>query len=244
MKSRAFALVMVLVLGALLPALEPRAAEYGSTPGSSGGPRQRGTLEWEAALLWWDSEYRMAGGVAELEEDNAGELGFRGAIWFPQHFGFVAQYLPTATEDVAAGAKDVTYISFDARYRLDTVSKNNYFAVGAGWEWSDLRVSDVFGRTNGPRAMGEFRLGTKMYFSYGEYTYMWKMSRINVDDTVAPDLRNIRGDEYEFGGGYLLGDHIELRMGYRQIEFRMERADGTRHTSQSKGYVAGLVLVC
>lgn len=243
MKTRAFQLVMILILGALLSVQNLRAAGLGSTSGSPGGARQPGALEWEAALVWWESDYRMAGGVAELQEDDAGDLGFRGAIWFPQHFGFVGQYLPTATGDVAAGTTDVTYISFDARYRLDTVSRNNYFAVGAGWEWSDLRVSDVFGRTNGPRVLGELRLGSDRYFTYGEYIYMWKMSRINVGDTVAPDLRNIRGDEYEFGGGYRLGDHLQLRLGYRQIEFRMERADGTRHTSRSKGYVAGLVVV-
>jgi hypothetical protein len=86
-------------------------------------------------------------------------------------------------------------------------------------------------------------MGSKQFFGYGEYVYMWQMSRINVDDTVAPDLRDIRGDEYEFGSGFLLGDHLQLRVGYHQIEFRMERADGTRHTSQSKGYVAGLTVV-
>ena len=243
MKTRVVPLVMVLILAALASAPELRAAGLGSSPESPGSGRQPGTLEWEAGLIWWNSEYRMSGGGLDLQEDDAGDLGFRGAIWFPQHFGFVGQYLPTATGEVAAGATDVTYISFDARYRLDTVSRNNYFAIGAGWEWSDLRVSDVFGRTDGPRVLGEMRLGSKDFFAYGEYVYMWKMSRINVNDTVAPDLRNIRGDEYELGGGYLLGDHLQLRLGYHQVEFRMDRADGTRHTSRSKGYLAGLVVV-
>ena len=236
MKTRAIPVALMVILSALLPL-----AGFAQGSGSQGG-RSKGTLEWEVGLTWWQSEYRMLGGGLDLQESNAGALGFRGELWFPQHFGFIGQYLPTDTADVATGADDVTYASLDALYRLDTVSKNNYVAIGAGWEFADLTVYDTFGKTDGPRAVLVLRMGSKSAFGYVEGAYMWKMSRINVADDVAHDLRNIRGDEYEFGGGYVFGQHVQFRLGFRRTEFRMDRADGSSYASKSSGYIAGLAI--
>ena len=240
--TRRKAQVMLLAfMVAALSALAPTAG-YGQGSGSKGG-RSKGTLEWEVGLTWWQSEYRMVGGDLDLQDDDAGALGFRGELWFPQHFGFIGQYLPTDTSGMTPAAEDVTYASLDALYRLDTVSKNNYVAIGAGWEFADLSVDNTFGKTDGPRAVLVIRMGSKSAFGYLEGAYMWKMSRINVADDVAHDLRNIRGDEYEFGGGYVFGEHVQFRLGYRRTEFRLDRADGAKYASKSSGYIAGLAVV-
>jgi hypothetical protein len=237
MKMRVLPLSAVLILALLLPV-----AGYGQSSGSKKS-RPKGTLEWEAGVQWWASEYGMTGGNLNLNENDAGELGFRGEIWFPQHFGFLGQYLPTDTSGMSPGAADVTYASLDALYRIDTVSKNNYIAIGAGWEYADLSVNNTFGKTDGPRAVLAVRLGSKKIYSYGEFAYMWKMSRINVGDTIAHDLSNIRGDEYEFGGGYILGEHVQLRLGYRRTEFRMDRSDVAKYKSRSTGWLLGAAVV-
>lgn len=237
---------LILLLAATAMLLASSSARAGGDEGS-----QPAELEVELGLLWWDSAFDMGGQGVRLEEDDAADLGFRGELWLPQSVGFVAQYLLASTADIGqTGAgepvilgDDLTYASLDVLYRIDAVSRNNYVAVGAGWELADVAVSGAFGETSGPRAILATRFGTKAAYVYGEYAYMPQMGDMEPSFGLLEELVDVEGAEYELGAGYLFGGHVQARIGYRRTKFHMTDSAGLRHRSVSWGYLVGLSYV-
>ena len=143
--------------------------------------RAVGPVDVEITALGWMSDTDV-NGVKESSEAPAA----RAEVWIVDRFGVSLGYFAPRPGGDLDGF-DLTYTNLDLKYRFLSVSRNNFFAVGAGWEQIDPKVNGV-SKVQGARLAAEGRVGiVKILYFYGRAGYLPKLDDLEIDGTTFTD---------------------------------------------------------
>lgn len=190
----------------------------------AGVPAQAaGPVDGEVAVFYGFSKTDVSG--FEQDSENAGA---RGDLWFFNKVGVSgAVYRPSP------GDEELDYKNIDVKYRFLSATRNNFVAVGAGWQTIDFGDVD----TSGPRAVVEGRVSIKVIYLYGRAAWL-----PDLDDAALGGIPLTNGDgrELEFGVQYKPAPFVQIFGGYRADSVNFDVAGGGSLEIENKGPVVGV----
>lgn len=208
--ARYLALLILLLTGGALPQICAAESE----------------IDGDLNLNWWSNTTSADALDASFD---VGSAGGDAELWWRRRWGMKGSlYKSDVVENQSAQAPD--YLSVDFKRRLFSATRNNFLALGLGWESIDLgNGSD----THGPRFLLEGRLGvTPMVSLYGHTAWLPKLEETN--DFEDPD-----GLEIEAGLAVKPLPHLSFRAGYREFRLDFKSLEGVNESSKSKGVIFG-----
>jgi hypothetical protein len=195
-----------------------------------------GPINGELGAAWWANDFDTRLG-SESVSDDAGAPGFRGELWVFTDYGVRAAMYESAPKDFE---NETTYTSVDLMWKAFAPTENNYFALGLGWEDTDLAGID----TAGARVSVEGQVSlVKVVHAYGQATYLPQMD----DSNVSPDLslEEMDGHELEVGIAWNAAPMLNVRAAYRETVIDFTQVDAllvseTDGSTESKGFLVGV----
>ena len=205
-----------IVIGALVAS-----AVAGSVAGQAAGP-----IDGEAAVVYWMSDGTALGdGGPELD---SGAISGTAELWLFDRWGARAGIYQAEFADFD---EDVQYGSLDVMAKVFELTRNNYLALGVGWEDIELRSAE----TSGLRIVAEGRVGfASMVYGYGQAAYLPKLDEF-------PGFEDVNGTEFDLGVAVEPMPFLTIRAGYRNttIDYK-ETLFSQDIESEAKGYHLGL----
>lgn len=208
-------------------------------PASAAGP-----VDGELTFYWWQTDFTRDTDFDQVDTDN-GQPGFQGQLWLGNRVGIRASLFSADLEDL--NEDDAEFRAADLLVRLISRADNTYLAVGVGYEDAEFSDSDgitpVTVEATGLRATAAARVGfVGVVQAFGHYTEL-----VDLDDFTEPggDLyEDLGGREYEFGVVWDLAPFVDIRGGYRVVEFDYQRTPlvgvAYRGEVKTEGFFAGL----
>jgi hypothetical protein len=197
---------LLLTLGALLGiSLSPAALALGP-------------LDAEAGVVWWhhDIDNDIVGNT------GADAPGAYAEIWWAKGWGIEGNYFESDPD--RGGFSKTVDMSLDLKRRIISPTDSNFIAFGAGWKDTELLGGSS---ADGVRLTVDARVGLGILFAYGQAAWMPDMGNAGV-------YRNIEGTEYHVGVSFTPFPFLNLRLGYRSVEY-----DFTGGSQTSDGYLLG-----
>lgn len=205
-----------------------------------------GPIDGELGAVYWANDFDSQGGLASLTSQEANAPGFRAELWLFKRYGVRAGMYTSDLDDVGMDSSE--YMSVDLLWKAFAPAKNNFFALGAGWQEMDLAGIGLDRETAGARLSVEARLSAGFVYFYGQGSYLPSMDE--ADSTTGVDGRfvDLSGHEYEVGVSWKIAPFLSLRTGFRSHSMDFVRTDfdlsGTEvdGEAESTGYLAGLTV--
>jgi hypothetical protein len=209
-------------------------AIVGILPAAAAGP-----IDGEVGAVYWSNEFNVNGAVADSTAP-----GLRAELWFVERYGLRAAAYRSEIDGIDIETNDSTNLDFI--WRVVSVSRNNYFALGAGWQQMDNAALGME-NTNGARLNVDARIAvTPWFYFYGQGAYLPA-----IEDTAAVDPRlgrfeDMEAFEFEVGFAFEPAPFLSVRGGYRDCSLDYTRlAFDTQGTQlpgsvQSSGFLLGL----
>lgn len=175
-----------------------------------------GPVDGEVTALYWGSNTTIDTAPSEHSYDAAA----RAELWFVKKVGLsVSWYRPQPAE--ALGQVDsMQYANLDLTWRFLSPTKNNFFALGAGWQ--QVSAVDAFAddSTSGPRVVVEGRVCfVKVLYGYGRGAWLPTLKDWDLLGTPMTD-----------GTGYEAEAGLQIKpMAFMQIflAYRMSHSEFT-----------------
>ena len=183
-------------------------------------------VDGNANLAWWSNTFSAS--VLDPAFD-IGSVGGDADLWWRQRWGFGGSlFRSDVVETNSPAGQDFTSIDF--KRRIFSATRNNYLALGLGYESIGLGAD---GNTHGPRLLLEGRLGvTPIVYLYGQSAWLPALEDTN---TIAdPD-----GLELEAGVAIKPFPNLSFRAGYREFRLDFKSLQGANESTRSKGVVFG-----
>ena len=177
-------------------------------------------------LAWWSNNFSA---TAIDPSFDAGTVGGEAEVWWQHRWGLKGSLFKS--DILESNSKEgPDFLSIDLKRRVISASRNNFMALGLGWESIDLGGG---GDTQGPRLVLQGSLGlTPVLSVYGHTAWLPALeeSRRMSD----PD-----GFEFEAGIAVKPFPFLSFRAGYRQFQLDFKSLEGANETSKSKGVIIG-----
>lgn len=209
-------------------------ALVGILPAASAGP-----IDGEVGAVYWSSEFDVNGAIAD-----ATAPGLRAELWFVERYGLRAATYRSEIDGINLETNDSTNVDFI--WRVVSVSRNNYFALGAGWQQMDnaaLGMQD----TSGARLDVDARIAaTKWFYFYGQGAYLPALGDTTSVYPGGGRFEDMEAFEFEVGFAFEPVPFLSVRGGYRDCSLDYTRlafdTQGTQlpGTVQSSGFLLGL----
>lgn len=177
-----------------------------------------GPLDAEVGVTWWAHDIDDSG-IGDTDADGNGAYA---ELWWADGWGLTGEFLES--EPDGGGLADGSSFSLNVKRRLLSPTDNNFIAIGAGWQDSELITG---GNAEGVRLTLDGRVGLGVLYVYGQGAWM-------PDLGDAGALRDMEGTEYQVGVSLTPFPFLNLRLGYRVFE--LDYAGGSRETD---GYILG-----
>lgn len=212
-------------------------AVVGASPALAVGP-----VDVEVGVAYWQQDYTWQTDPGDFAiARSADDLGYWGKIWAFNWGLSAAQFKGNWN----GGTTD--YLSIDLMRKVIHPTRNNYLALGVGWQQIDYQVDigTLVASTDstGARLVADARVGLiGMLYAYGNAAYLFGMSGPDFDDNK---YGTGDGIEYEFGLAVKPAPFLWLRVGYRLTRVSWNFAangDSYTDTRESDGYLAALSL--
>lgn len=205
-----------------------------------------GPIDGEIGAVYWANEYDTRGGLASLASEDANAPGYRAEVWLFERYGLRAGVYTSDLEDV--GMESSEYASVDLLWKAFAPSKNNFLAVGAGWQEMDLTAVGLDGETSGGRLSVEGRVSAGFVYFYGQGSFLPEMDDAESSTGTDGRFEELTGHEVEVGVSWKLLPFVSLRTGYRTHSMEFVRTDFDLLGSEidgeveSSGFLAGVTI--
>lgn len=201
-----------------------------------------GPVDGEIGAIWWQNDFESTGGSTNVS-DEASAPGFRAELWFAKKFGVRAATFNADVDNINVESSD--YTSVDVLYKLFAPTKNNFIALGAGWQEMDLESIGVADGTSGARISAEGRVGLiGMVHVYGQGSYLPELDDAPAMNSADGMFREIEGMEYEVGLSWKMFPFVAAKAGYRVTDVDFTRTDALSidysGNAKTDGYFAGI----
>lgn len=180
-----------------------------------------GPLDAEAGVMWWAHDVD----TNDIGNTNADGTGAYGEIWWANNWGVTADYFESDPD--ARGVRDTSSLSIDIKRRIFSPTDNNFIAVGAGWQDTELLGA---GSAEGLRLTVDARLGLGLLYAYGKAAWMPDLGNAGI-------RRDVDGTEYQVGVSLTPFPFINVRVGYRVVDL-----DFRGGSQKSDGYLIGAAI--
>ncbi len=187
---------------------------------------------------WWFTDLTIDGPHGSTSEGSGGPV-LQGSLWFTR-FGFRAAV--RGTDSTLSNA----YTSIDLAYKPVALSRNTYVALAVGYQENDFHRGGggLFGTTEkakGVRLAAEARASlVGLLYTYVDGAWFPSLGSIGTD--IGGEIKNLSGQEYEFGIGLHPIPLLFIRLGYRDVRTSgdtIELGTDVGETKfSSKGFVA------
>lgn len=203
-------IVMIFTAGSLL---HPTLADESGFDGS-------------AYVSWWSNNFSANALDASYD---AGGVGIEGEAWWNQRWGLKGSlYRSDVLESNSGEGPD--FLSVDVKRRLISPTRNNFLALGLGWQSVDLtKEAD----TEGYRLVLQGGIGLTPVLSFYGHT-AWMPGLVSSDEIKDPE-----GLEFEAGIAVKPFPFLSFRAGYRAFKLDYVSIQGANETSKSRGVVLG-----
>jgi hypothetical protein len=206
-----------------------------------------GPVDGEVGAAWWANSFSASGNGSQVSS-AAGAPGFRAELWFFGRYGLRAERYSSNLNGLDAATSD--YTSLDFRWRAFSPTKNNFIAIGAGWQQLDLGTLGLDGATSGARLGLEGRVAAAgAVYIYGQGSYLPDLRDTNAVDPALGQFRDMSGYEYEAGISWTILPVLSMRGGYRGQRIDFTRTgyivlpgdeEAIEGASESNGFLLGL----
>jgi hypothetical protein len=186
-----------------------------------------GPVDGEVVAIYWATDGDALGESGP--ELDGGALSGTAEIWLFERWGARVGLYEAEFADLD---EEVSYTSADLLAKILKLSRNNYVAVGVGWE--DIELASVV-ETSGPRFVAEGRVGLGgLVYGYAQVAYLADLDEFDGGEDVD-------GTEFDLGIVVEPLPFLTLRAGYRNttIEFTAT-ASGQQIESEAEGFHAGV----
>lgn len=201
--------LVVLIFGMVPPALSDEPA-----------------IDGNVNLAWWSNNFSA---TAIDPSFDAGTVGGEAEVWWQHRWGLKGSLFKS--DIVESNSQDgPDFLSIDIKRRVVSASKNNFLALGLGWESIDLGGG---GDTQGPRLVVQGSLGLTPVLSVYGHT-AWLPALEESQRMSDPD-----GFELEAGIKVKPFPFLSFRAGYRQFQLDFKSLEGANEASKSKGVIIG-----
>jgi hypothetical protein len=180
-----------------------------------------GPLDAEAGLIWWAHDVD----TDDIGNTSADGKGAYGEIWWANNWGVTGDYFESDPDRRGVGS--TTDLSIDVKRRLFSPTDNNFIAVGAGWQDTELLGA---GGAQGLRLTFDARVGLGLLYVYGKAAWMPDLGNAGI-------RRDIEGTEYQVGVSLTPFPFLNVRLGYRMLDL-----DFRGGSQQSDGYLLGAAI--
>lgn len=134
------------------------------TPAVAAGP-----VDGEVTALYWASSSTIDTAPSEHSYDAAA----RAELWFVKKVGLSVSWYRPQPEDALAQVDTMQYTNLDLTWRFLSATKNNFFALGAGWQQVNAANGYLDESTTGARLVAEGRVGfVKVLYGYGRAAWL------------------------------------------------------------------------
>ena len=205
-----------------------------------------GPVDGEVGVIYWANEYDSSGGTTVLDSVDSAAPGFRAELWLLDRYGIRAGMYGSDLDDLDMESSE--QMSVDLLWRAFSPTSNNFFAVGAGWQETDLSTIGLDGDTSGARVGVEGRVSAGVVYFYGQGSYFPSLKDAESSSGVDGRFEEMEGHEYEVGVSWKMMPFVSLRAGYRVHSVDFVRTDfdllGTTvaGNAETAGYLAGLTV--
>ena len=177
-----------------------------------------GPVDAELGVVYWAHD------VVSTDSNNtsADGDGAYAELWIADKWGINGEYFTTDPD--IAGIANSSSLSIDVMRRVLSPTENNFVALGAGWQDSELSGG---GSAEGMRLVAEARAGLGILYVYGQAAWMPELGD-------AGSRRDLSATEIEFGVSITPFPFLNLRAGYRSFE-----TDFRGGSQNSDGYLIG-----
>lgn len=207
----------------IVPAVAFAAAVLACAPAFALGP-----VDVEAGVFYWASDTS----VGDVKE-NSDAPGAWGEVWFAKKIGVAVSRYQARPDGVLDG-QDANFTAIDLKWRFLSATRNNYFALGAGWEKADLADDS----TSSVRLTAEGRVSIKVVSIYGRAAYLPSLADV---DYGGGRLKGDKGREVEAGLAVKPVPFFYVYAGYKSNRLDFEdAATGVKANVEVKGPVAGV----
>ena len=202
-----------------------------------------GPVDGEFGTIWWANEFDSTGGTTAIDGEDGGAPGYRGELWLFDRYGFRAAVFNADLDDINAESSD--YTSIDLLWKPLSFTKNNFIAVGAGWQDMDLQSIGLADGTSGLRLSAEGRIALAgLVYAYGQGSYFPDLD--NSAAMIAADgtFQDLEGTEFEVGIAWKAFPFVNLRAGLRTTSVDFTRvtpaAERFEGEADTEGFFGGL----
>ncbi len=199
-----------------------------------------GPLDGEATVGWWknDLDATVPAAIGEGSSDDASAAALRAAVYI-ESFGVRA----SRTRSRVSGGDGVSYTSFDVMWRPVHVTRNNFFALGVGYERVGIDGSGD-PTSSGVRLAAEGRAALGgLFYVYGEGAYFPRLGSFDLEDSGLR-MKDPSGHEVEVGIALKPAPFLWVRVGYRDARLSAKTVfEGVEYgdtTLRSKGPIVGV----
>jgi hypothetical protein len=203
-------------------------------PAAAAGP-----IDGEVGAVYWSSNFDVNGATAD-----ATAPGLRAELWFVERYGLRAATYRSELDGADLESSDSANVDFI--WRVVSVSRNNYFALGAGWQQMDIAAIGLQD-TSGARLDADARIAvTKWFYFYGQGAYLPSLEDAASLHPAGGRFENMEAYEFEVGFAFEPTRFLSVRGGYRDCSLDYTRlgfdTQGTElpGTVQSSGFLLGL----
>ena len=177
-----------------------------------------GPVDAELGVVYWAHDVDSS----DLGNASADGDGAYAELWFANSWGLNGEYF-TSDPDLP-GMADSSSLSIDVMRRILSPTENNFVALGAGWQDTELTGG---GSGEGLRLVAEGRAGVGVLFVYGQAAWMPELGDAGI-------RKDLSATEIEFGVSFTPFPFLNLRAGYRSFE-----TDFRGGSQSSDGYLIG-----
>jgi len=172
-------------------------------------------VDGEVAAVWWSNELTTDTG-AGATSSSAGAPGFRAELWMLERYGLRGSQFHSNADQI--GDEGDASTSLDVMWRAFAPTKNNFLAMGLGWQRTDLGDLGLDAATSGVRLSLEGRLGfTNAIQGYAQGSYLPSLGD-GQSTASGASYTDMKGLEYEVGVAFRLAPFVALHAGYRAQE--------------------------
>lgn len=192
--------------------------------------RALGPVDGEVTVIYWDSTTDTPGA-----SESSGNTGARAELWFLKRWGVSGSWFRPSPGGALSGT-DVKTTDLDVKFRLLSPSRENFLAIGAGWQSLDVS-GDVSGSASGARVVAEGRFSIKIVYLFARAAYA-----PDLGDLTLGDGRYTNGSAQQLEGGVQIKPlpFFQIFAGYRADKATFDAPEGGTASIENKGPFAGI----
>jgi hypothetical protein len=179
-----------------------------------------GPVAGEVTALYWASNSTIDTAPSEHSYDAAA----RAELWFVKKLGLSVSWYRPQPEDALGQVDTMQYANLDLKWRFLSATKNNFFALGAGWQQLDAADGFADDSTAGPRVVAEGRVSfVKILYGYGRAAWL---PTLKDWDLFGVPMTDGKGYEAEAGLQIKPTAFMQIFLAYRLSHTAFESVGG------------------